>query len=242
MSVKCRASAYVSVVQFLLLFLVAATAIAQVSPLERGEKLFMNNEMEAARPFLETALQQDPSDERLYLYLSTVYENTGNNQRAIEVLQQGVRYASEYLPIIYYNIGNNLYKENMNELAFEMYSKALGVDPAMSDGYLNRANTALRLENFENAIGDYGIYLRLQPNSAQRASIEEVLTIISAIVQAQRQKAVEEERLIRLEEERKRALLDQVRSSLQNASQDTTNLSTQTEDVERVHENADIVD
>lgn len=242
MCVKCSQSDYVSGVLILLLLIVATTAIAQVSPLERGEELFLNNEMEAARPFLETALQQDPSDERIYLYLSTVYENTGNNQRAIEVLQQGVRHASEFLPIIYYNIGNNLYKENMHALAYEMYSKALEVDPAMSDGYLNRANTALRLENFESAIDDYGIYLRLQPNSAQRAEIEDVLSIISAIVQAQRQKAVEEERLIRLEEERKRALLDQVRSSLQNASQDTTNFSTQTEEVERVDENADIVD
>ena len=44
----------------------------------------------------------------------------------LQDFKQGVRYASEYLPIIYYNIGNNLYKENMNELAFGMYSKALG--------------------------------------------------------------------------------------------------------------------
>ena len=235
-SIGIRAAAVV------LLVSVSTQIAGQTTPLDQGIELFLKDEMEAARPFLETAVLQNPRDERLYLYLATVYENTGDSVRAVDILQQGVRYASEYLDVMYFNIGNNLYKQDKNILALEMFSKAIDLNPSLSDAYLNRANSALRLEQFESAVRDYKLFLQLRPNDSQKDQIEEVIRIITSIVDAQRQKAFEDERVEREEEARKQALLDQVRNSLQNASRDTTNLSAETGEVERADEDSDIVE
>lgn len=242
MSVK-----YCSRKRFILLVLVliatgAQIAVAQTSPLDRGKELFLENKMEEARPFLETALTQYPKDERIYLYLSTVYESLGQYERAVTLLQRGVQYAQDYLDVMYFNIANNMFKQNKNILAVEMYTKALEANPSLSEAYLNRANTALKVERYENASDDYKLYLQLQPNTPQRPQIEQVLSIIDGIVADQRAAAVEQERIRQEELARRKALLNQVLNSLENASKDTTNLSAETESVQDVEEKSDIVD
>jgi len=242
MSVKYRTSKPTVILTLALIVSGMQATFAQTSPLDRGKELFLENKMEEARPFLETALTQYPKDERIYLYLSTVYESLGQYDRAVTLLQRGVQYAQEYLDVMYFNIANNMFKENKNVLALEMYTKALEVNPNLTGAYLNRANTALRLERYANASDDYKVYLQLQPNTPQRPQIEQVLAIIDGIVADQRATALEKERVRQEEEARKKALLNQVLNSLENASKDTTNLSAQTESVENVEEESDIVD
>ena len=226
----------------ILVFVVCAPFVASQNALELGKEHFLNDRMEEARPYLEDALKQNPRDERIYLYLSMVYEVLGQPDLAVNVLQRGVQYASEFLDVMYFNIGNNMFQQNKNVLAYEMYTKALQVNPALSDGYLNRANTALRVENYEDAVRDYELYLARVPDSSQREPIEQVIAIIGGIVEEERRIAEERERARREEEARKRALLDSVRNSLENVSSSTTNLSAETEDVEKASEESDIVD
>ncbi len=220
----------------------AATAYSQTSPLARGEELFLENRMEEARPFLETALTQYPRNERIYLYLATVYESLGEYERAVAVLQRGTRYGDEFLDVMYFNIANNMFKQGKNVLAYETYTKAIEVDPGFTEAYLNRANTAVRLNRLAEAAEDYRLYLQLNPTSQQREQIEKVLAIIDEAVAEARRKALEAEQRRQEEEAKRKALLDQVLNSLENASKDTTNLSASTEEVDRVEEEADIVD
>lgn len=215
---------------------------AQTTPLARGEELFLQDKMEEAAPFLETAISQYPRNEKLYLYLATAYEATGKTSLAVSTLQRGIEYGSEYLDVMYFNLGNNMFAADKHLVAVEMYSQAIRLNPGMSDAYLNRANSALELERFDDATDDYETYLTLNPGSSQREAIEQLLGVLKGILEEQRRIALEQER-IRLEEEaRKKALLDSVLNSLQNASESTTNLSAETEDVEQVDEEADIVE
>jgi tetratricopeptide (TPR) repeat protein len=232
---------FITLLLLITMFVIEGNAFAK-SALEQGEELFLNNQMEEAKPFLETALNQDPTNERIYLYLATVYEALGQSERAVIVLQRGIQYSITYLDVMYYNIANNMFNQTKNVLAFEMYTKALQVNPDFSEAYLNRANTALRVDNFTSALHDYVAYLEREPFSSQRESIERVIDALRTTVEDQRRIAEEQERVRQEAANRKRALLDSVLNSLQNASSSTTNLSAETEDVEQTDEESDIVD
>lgn len=242
MSVKHRTLILKTGLLLTALLWVALPAASQTSPLERGKELFLNDRMEEARPFLETALNQYPRNEDIYLYLATVYESLDRPGDASAVLQRGVEHAGEHLDVMYFNLGNNMFKQGKHVVALEMYTKALGENPDMSEAYLNRANTALRLEEYAWAVDDYETYLNLDPNSSQRESIGQVVAALRGILEERRQKALEEERKRREEEARRKALLNQVLNSLENASDSTTNLSAESEEVEKVEEEADIVE
>ncbi len=240
MSVKLRNVA--CFITALLCILSASTVDAQSRLLEKGEELFLRNEMEEARSYLESALAQTPGNEKIYLYLGTIYENLGMYEDAVNILRRGTDYAQKHLDVMYFNIANNMFNQSKNIPALDMYAKAIEVNPDLAAAYLNRANTALKLENYERAKDDYSLYLKLKPDTPQRENIERVLEMITKIVEEERQRRLEEERRRQEELARQRALLEEVMNSLENASEDTTNLSAETEGIEDVEEDTDIID
>ena len=223
-------------------FLVSpAQVAAETSPLAKGEELYLENRLEEALPLLETARLQNPDDERIYIYLGNIYEQLGQFEKAVNVLQRGTLVAEIYLDLMYFNIANNLFKQNKLVLADEMYDRSVRTNPQFADAYLNRANLSVMLGEFDGAVDDYTVYLNLRPASSQRADIEKMLSLLSRKIETARaEEAVEQER-IAAEEARQKALLDEVLSSLQKASEDTKSLSAESEGIESTQEESDIV-
>ena len=93
----------------LLLHLSISTAFA-FSPLREGERLFMENNLREALPLLEEALSADPNNEKVYLYLGIIYEQMNQAEKSINVLQRGAELAGSLRHLLYYNIGNNLFR------------------------------------------------------------------------------------------------------------------------------------
>jgi hypothetical protein len=103
----------------------------------------------------------------------------------------------------------------------------------MEVAYLNRANSRLELEEFQDARQDYIDYLRLDPDSPQRANIEKIIALLG--------QAIEEAERARQEElARQQALLNEVLDTLNNASEDTRNLSAGSEEIQEEYEEIDI--
>ncbi len=82
----------------LCVLLAAFPAFSASTSLAKGEALFIQNQPRDAEPLLEMALNDDPSNEKVYLYLGIVYQQLGNLDKAIDVLTdlgqagaQGVR-------------------------------------------------------------------------------------------------------------------------------------------------------
>ena len=227
---------------FLLFGLVSLFLFGQSTMLQQGEELFLANKPEEALPLLESALRQYPNNEDIYLYLGIIYEQLGQNDKAVRILQKGAAIASEHVDTIYYNIGNNLFVQGKNALAVEMYSMALETNPEMADAYLNRANARLNIEAYATALDDYTLYLSLRPTTLQRDAIEKVIALLGEMVEEEiAQERAELERK-RAEEERQKALLNEVLNSLKRAGDETKNLSAESEDIEEVTEESDIVD
>ena len=207
----------------LLLHLSISTAFA-FSPLREGERLFMENNLREALPLLEEALSADPNNEKVYLYLGIIYEQMNQTEKSINVLQRGAELAGSLRHLLYYNIGNNLFRNGENTLAEEMYTKSIAQKDRFAEPYLNRANARLNLNNSQGALNDYVIYLKLKPQSSQRNEVEKMIELLRGFLGERDRK--ERDRLAK-----EKALMDDVLNALKNASEDAQNLSTGSEEI-----------
>ncbi len=200
-----------------------AALLLQLSALQEGEKLFLENRPQEAQPLLEQALNEDPNNERLYLYLGIVYEQLGNLDKSIQVMRRGLNVARGVKDLLYFNLGNDLFRQKEYTLAEQMYSNAM------------EANGSLQLESYTGARADYIEYLRLAPATPQREAIEKLIALLGGMLD-------EAERLKQEELARQKALLNEVLNSLQNASEDTRNLSAGSEGIQEQYDEVDIED
>ena len=214
--------------------LVSASASAGTF-FEDGEQLFLQDRPEEARVLLEQALNADPNNETIYLYLGIVYEQLGRYDKAISIMQRGVPHATFYREMLLHNIGNNFFHRNEFRLAAEMYGQAITADGAFAPAYLNRANAYLQLSRFDEAVTDYTLYLRLEPSDPQRPEIEELIRRLTGHVAD-----LEQQRLA--EQQRQNALMDSVLNALKNASANTRNITAGSAEAEETYEELDLAD
>ena len=235
-SVNARSLTSVTVAIAVAAALVAAVAAGASSPsFEQGEDLLLHDQPLEAQPLLQQAILEDPANELAYLYLGLAYEQLDEHEKAVDVLQKGIALSGDHQGQMYLNVGNNMFAQSSFLMASEMYGKALSSDPTLVGAYLNRANARLQSSEFEAALADYTLYLRLDPGSSQRTQIEQVISLLR-----QRIELVAEQQ--RQEEERQTALLNAVLTSLDNAAQNTKNLSAGSEGIKEEYDELDIAD
>jgi tetratricopeptide (TPR) repeat protein len=191
---------------------------------------------------LRAAIEQEPGRTELFLYLGVAYEQLGEYRQAVEAYRRGLTGAGGKKAALHHNIGTNYLRLGELESAEEHFTKALQEDGEYPPAYLNRANTRVKLEQYEKAVADYRLYLSVKPNTPQRGSIEQMIALLQDKQElAEAQRLAEEQK--RKEEERKRKeLLDQVLNSLEESGEETKNLSAGTGEVKEYEDSFDIVD
>jgi tetratricopeptide (TPR) repeat protein len=202
---------------------------------DKGESLFVQNKPLDARPLLESALNDDPSNEKIYLYLGIIYQQLGDPQKAIDILKRGLGIAAAYKDLFYYNMGNDFFSRKEFTFAEGMYTSAIDSNKNFSESYLNRANTRLQLQNYDGALGDYSLFLQLSPQDPQRPNIEKIMALLRK-AQDDKQSAQQAELA------RQQALMKDVLNSLNNAGDSTKNLSVETINGQNDPVNVDIKD
>jgi hypothetical protein len=105
----------------------------------------------------------------------------------------------------------------------------------MAEGYLNRANSRMKLEKWDPALADYLLFLQLAPKDPQRPQVEEVVRLLQAFVAKQAA-------LAQAEADRQKALLNEVLNALTNASDDAQNVRVENLQVSDDVEDVDIED
>ncbi len=199
---------------YVLFGLLAVFSWAETS-FETGEKLFNQNKPREAKPVLETALLRDSSNEKIYLYLGIIYEQLNDPADAIEILRRGLLVAKDIKDKLYFDIGNNYFKQGDNTLADKNYTLAIAENSVFADAYLNRANVRVRMIKYPEAIDDYKTYLRIKPNAPQREEIEKLIRLLQQSIDEQKD------------------LLNSVLNSIKNASVDTQTESAGTEQFQK---------
>jgi tetratricopeptide (TPR) repeat protein len=166
----------------------------------RGETLFMNGKPQEAAPFLEKAVSEDASNVKAFIYLGMIYEQLGQTEEAIAAYLKILPHAADETACIAYNLGNVYYRMGNVPQAEQYYTRAIEADASFSSAYLNRANSRLYTDRFDEAFADYDYYLALEPRSAKREQIEQ----IRALALAERAAAAEQQR-VQEEEARREA-------------------------------------
>ncbi|MCL1991917.1 MAG: hypothetical protein FWG66_03100 [Spirochaetes bacterium] len=146
--------------------------------LERGEELLMMNLPHEALPYLEEAVLEDPMNGRAFLYLGIALEQLDLFEYAIAAYRRAIPRAGNLAAYAASNLGNIFFRIQNTVEAERFYSLAIEHDSSFSAAFLGRANTRLMAGDFENALHDYEEYLWLEPRSAQRPNVEELIGLI----------------------------------------------------------------
>jgi tetratricopeptide (TPR) repeat protein len=202
---------------------------------DKGEALFVQNKPQDARPLLESALNDDPANEKTYLYLGIIYQQLGDAKKAIDILKRGLDIATSFKDLFYYNMGNDFFSGKDFTAAEGMYTSAIDSNKSRPESYLNRANARLQLSNFDGALSDYALFLSLAPQDPQRPSIEKVMALL-------RQAQDDKEKARLAEIAKQQALMNDVLKGLNNAGGSTKNLSVDTINGQNDPVNVDIKD
>ncbi len=252
-------------VAVLLFVTIGVTGLSAESARSRGERLFLEDDPAGARGYLEQAVEENPQDFRLYMYLAVVLEQLADYDTAIDVLLDAAELPEAELGVVYFNLANNHFRNGDTERAEEYYTKSVEEDPRLADAYLNRANLRVRGSKYDGAISDYRDYLRLEPRSSQRRDVERMIALLrdtqeaeqrqaeaerrraeelarqereaeAARVAEERRRVEEAQRVAREAEERRRVLLDSVLDSLGGATGEGRSVRAPGEDIEDIDE------
>ncbi len=214
-------------------FLLIVQAGAQ-SIFKDGETLLSNNQLSESALLFEEVIEQEPKNEKAYLYLGYIYEVKMDYNSAISVLTKGLENTSGSKDKFYFNIANNYFKAGDYDTAAAMYSKALQNSRGFAEPYLNRANCRVKTGEYSLAVRDYNLFLNMKPNDPQRPEIEKMISMLELTMAEEETLRQQEEQRRLAQEARQKALLDSVLNSLSNAGEDTTNLSAESENIEDI--------
>lgn len=239
---------------FFLLFLISSMCFAETE----GEKLFRTNKPQEAALKLEKEIADGSASIDSYNYLGLAYFQLSDYERAISAFERGLKIPGTDKKILSFNEGNAYYSIGNYKKAANCYSLALAVDSNFTKALLNRGNSYLMSKDYDKVIEDYELFLVKEPEDIQRPQIEEILALLrrhqQEVAEAEERAKEEAERIakeeellqqelerqrieqerfeeeIRIaEEERRRKLLEEVATSLQNT--DSTSMSSGAEDI-----------
>lgn len=208
------------------------------SYLDDANELLNQNKPEEALILYEKALIEDPVNEKIYINLALVHEMLGDWEKSLEVLKKGLTYAGESKYLFYYNMGNKHAYLARYSLAVEMFTKSIELNSGFPEPYVNRGNgklrLAMKLENiddrvkaYEDIIIDYETYLSLYPDAPKRSKVEELIAALR--------------RRIRDKEQREKDL-ENLLDILNNATDNTKDITAGAEDIKVEYEDEDILE
>ena len=216
---------FASVIAIASLAALIPVGLSAAGTFDEGERLFREDKPAAAVSVLEKAILETGTDERAWLYLALSYQQLGRLDEAAAVLRKGLDQAVRFKSLYYFDLGNIFVLQGKNSFAADMFSQAIGVDGTLAPAFLNRANAYLAVKNYSGAKDDYLRYLELDPGSAQRSGIEELIKRLDAGIAEVAQAAAAAEAKKEAEEAARKQLLDQMSASLKAAADETTSIS-----------------
>lgn len=126
------------------------TEISSVSMNERiGSSFSMLGEFEEAIPFLEKAINEEQTDDRLF-QLAFTYLQLHENQKAIALLQQ-LKALNPHYQSLYLSLGEALQEEEQLEEAREVLAEGIKENPFQVDLYQLASENAYRLHDTAQA-------------------------------------------------------------------------------------------
>ena len=205
------------------------------SNFEMGESLFRANDAEKAIPYLQKAIDSN-EDPKAYIYLAMCYFQQEKYSQALGICNKGMEASGSDKKVLAFDAGNIAFKMNDYAGAEKWYTKSMEEDPFYAAPVLNRANTRLKTGRLQESKVDYEKYIALNPDTPQGNSIYAVISMIDEQLENEKKAdaiKVEQEKkknadIRRVDankarqeveaEKRRKKMLEDVVSSLQDSS------------------------
>jgi protein O-GlcNAc transferase len=130
------------------------------------------NRFSAALEAIQKYLAIDESDARAYFHLGSILEKFNNLPDAIEAHKKAIDLDINYIDA-YNNLGNIFYRACEFKIAESVYRKAIEINSDRFGSYLNLGNALLAQNCIQEAIENYQLALKLDPeNSDVKENIE----------------------------------------------------------------------
>ncbi|MDR3161553.1 MAG: tetratricopeptide repeat protein [Spirochaetaceae bacterium] len=214
------------------LFFLGAFLGAAQDAFSRGEELFLRNKPQEALPLLEAAAAEENAPVKAALYLGIAYQQLDRPDEAIAVFRKILPRAGDETARIAFNLGNVYYTKGDFETARQYYTQAIDADPAYGPAYLNRANALISKGTLREALADYELYLSLEPRSAKRPRIEQMVALLREEFAAEERRRLQAEAAARAEAERRQRLMEEAAAALRTTAEESTGFSAGSEEVQ----------
>jgi tetratricopeptide (TPR) repeat protein len=188
-------------------------------PFEVGKELYSWNRFDEAKQYFEEALRLEPGNEEIISALALSYIKLQEFDNAILLLQRTMNTNNSIdKSKLYVLLGVCYFGKDEKKIAEEMYTQAIILNKSFAQPYLSRANVRVGLKEYEGAISDYEHFLVLKPFTEQRPQIEAMIAALRGYLE-------EQEKLAQEQKEKEEKLLNEILESLENASEETKDLS-----------------
>jgi len=180
-------------------------SVLSANSFEEGETLFSGNRPAEAIPYFQKNLLETDTNPLVYIYLGVAYMQTGQNTKALETFVKGTTISGTNKKVLFFNAGNVCFIMKNYDKAVEYYSYAISADSLYAAPYLNRANSNVKLQKYEESITDYTNYLAIEPNSKQKENVQAIIYALQEELKKQKEEALrlaQEEAKIKAEQER----------------------------------------
>lgn len=172
---------------------------------QKAIEYLQNNVPEKALPLFFAETEKANGNKKAYLYLSLACIQLQKYNDAIVWLQKGKEQDAHNTYLYSYNLGNAYYMQAAYEKALEAYQLSIKENPYYASAVLNKANTEMKLSQFESALASYKKYLSMEAKSSQAPAIQELILLLEGekekkeaerlVKQAEEKAAIERERM-----------------------------------------------
>ncbi|MBO7421036.1 MAG: tetratricopeptide repeat protein [Spirochaetaceae bacterium] len=161
-----------------LLFLIGTLSCFASELYDRAFAAYKNNSPEEARRLFLQLIEEEGPDASVYNYIGVTYYQTGDFEKSIGAFEKGSTIPFANRALLYFNAGNSAFALNDFARAEKFYTSSIAADEEYSSAYLNRANARVKLEKYKDAFSDYDAYLKLEPETEQKDSIEAMMKLL----------------------------------------------------------------
>lgn len=130
----------------------------------KGTVLAQTAQYEDARPYLERAVEADPSNSDAWYNLAVTYTNLGKLEQAQSILEKLLEsYPSQ--ETYHYSLGVTLKKNGKKKEALKEFERARELNPAYAEAQYAIALTLEQLDKKRDAVREWERYLELDSDS-----------------------------------------------------------------------------
>ena len=239
-TVKQRVIYFTYIIIFFLLFFSSVNLLFAQSDVNSTEESFFAKGLDAfkwqktdeAINFFEKAAAQEPENDKIYLFLGYCLQEKKDYLKAEEAFTEGININGREKELLVFSRANMRAESGSVENAVSDYNSVIAMNGTLkSPAMLNLANIYLNNGKLQEALDSYNAYMSEYPDNPQKDNIARLISLLSNRLVSEAEAARLAAEQAKAEEERKKALMEEVQASLNESGKDTKSITAGSEKI-----------